>query len=102
MGAVRFLEELLPGFASCRRKDLGTNRRTHRRHPFVRLFRGQCSTGCGALERRHQLWRRHRVHLRRPARASDNRHLPQVLRLESRRADRRCFLCCHVCRCSFG
>ena len=46
----------------------------------LRLLDRQRPAGRGAVERRHQLRRRHRVHLRRPADPSDPEHLPQVLR----------------------
>jgi uncharacterized membrane protein YraQ (UPF0718 family) len=38
------------------------------------------ATGRSAVERRHQLWWRCRVHLRRPAHPADPEHLPEVLR----------------------
>ncbi len=71
---------------------LGTNCRADSSYHFVRLFGRQRSARCRALERRHQLWRRDRVHLCRLDRAPDHRHLSQVLRLESRRPYRCCFL----------
>jgi uncharacterized membrane protein YraQ (UPF0718 family) len=83
-----------------RRKVLGTNRGADRRRYFVCLFRRQHSAGCSALEWRHQLRRRHCIHLRRPDRAANHRHLPQVLWLESCRPHRFRFLCCHGPRCA--
>ena len=47
----------------------------------LRLLDRQRAARGGAVERRHQLRRRDRLHLRRPDRAADPQHLPQVLRL---------------------
>jgi hypothetical protein len=58
----------------------------------TRLKRKGCRWLRGALERRHQLWRRDRLHLRRPDRAPDHQYLPQILWLESDRFRRRHFL----------
>src|SRR3989449_7656501 len=80
MGARTFLAIVLPGRPSSRRDDLGAPRRTVRRNAFVRLLDRQRAAGRGALERRHQLRRRDLVHLRRPHRAADPEHLPEVLR----------------------
>ena len=46
----------------------------------LRLLDRQRAAGRGAVERRDQLRRRHRVHLRRPDHHPDPGHLPEVLR----------------------
>jgi uncharacterized protein len=62
--------------------DLGPHHRAGGGDPGVRLLDRQRTVGRGAVERRHQLWRCRRVHLRRPAGVADPQHLPQVLRHE--------------------
>ena len=59
---------------------VGADRGTARGDRVLRLLDRQRAAGRGAVERRHQLRRRHRIHLRRPADPADPEHLPQVLR----------------------
>jgi uncharacterized membrane protein YraQ (UPF0718 family) len=56
--------------------------------PLVAVVAFVCSVGkhpagCGVVEQRHQLWRRHRLHLRGSDCAADPRHLSEVLRAEN-------------------
>ena len=62
-------------------EDLGTDRRDRSWRSSRSSARSATCPRGRALERRHQLRRRDRLHLRRPHRAADPQHLPQVLRL---------------------
>ena len=62
------------------RQVLGSAHRAAGGGDQLRLLDRERPAGCRPLERRHQLRRRDRLHLRRPDRAPDPQHLPQVLR----------------------
>ena len=76
---------LLPDRPSRSRHAVGTDRRPAGGGDLLRLLGRQHSAGGGAVERRHQLRRRDRLHLRRPDRPPDPQHLSQVLRAEDGR-----------------
>ena len=62
--------------------DLGAIDRTARRRHLVRMFGWQYPARRSPLERRHQFRWSRRIHLRRPHRAADPGHLPQILWME--------------------
>jgi len=67
------------------RKAVGTDRRATGGGDLVRMLGRQYPARRGAVERRHQLRRRHRLHLCRSDHSPDPQHLSQVLRNEDGR-----------------
>src|SRR6266568_2343540 len=78
LGAERTLAIVLPGGSSLARENMGAAGRPARRRRLLRLLGRQHSARRGPVERRHQLRRGDRLHLRRSDRAAGPRYLSQV------------------------
>ena len=80
----RFLEGPLPCRPPSARKAVGAAGRTDGCCTVLRVFRWKRPARSRALERRHQLRRRHRISVCRPHHPADPEHLPEVLRPQGR------------------
>ena len=87
-------QDFWKGFFLTDHPVLGTACGPASRHHSLRLLGREHPARRCAVERRHQLRRRARLHPRRPNRAADPEHLPQVLRIEDGRVPARHVLCC--------
>ena len=87
-----FWQLFFPDRPPARVEDLGSDRSARSwRSSELRLLDRQRAAGGRAVERRDQLRRRRRVHLRRPDHPADHQHLPSLLRLAGwRSTSRRC------------